>query len=283
MLSYSERALQARVQFYAPYNRITVIVEDTKLENFYTRLLTRLIGDNSPIRRVIGVGGKSQVLQRHLESSQRTRTTIEFYVVDGDFDELLDIVLPIDCCLYRLPRYDIESFLVDPMAISIIAEEQNPQHPAEYYLHELNFDRWLRRLLDDVQLLIACHVVMNQLSISSTHIRKIERFVPGNGFQPSVKSIKELVRQAAIDQEVLSEQEFNQRMKNVIHKMGTSIRERVRWISGKDILLPLIIRYLKSETGTNVSLDSLRFRLAVHCEFDELIELKERLLTLLPE
>ena len=105
--------------------------------------------------------------------------------------------------------------------------------------------------------------------------------MPGNSNLPDTNKIREFVRQNRSDQDILSEQEFDQRLEAILLRMGKCVRERLRWVSGKDILLPLVVRYLKRETGTNVSLDSLRFRLAGYCDFDDLLELRERLLGVL--
>ena len=176
MISYSQRGLHTRVRFYTPYNGITIVVEDTSLEAFYTKLINRLIGDSMRVRRVIGVGGKDQVLRRYEKSAHELGEWIEFYLIDGDFDELLEVTLPKDCRLYRLPRYDIESFLVDPTAISAIAEEQKPSQSAEHYRRQLDFERWQIQLVDDIQPLIGCYVVLQELRVSSTQGRSIERF-----------------------------------------------------------------------------------------------------------
>ena len=281
MISYSQRGLHTRARFYAPYNAITIVVEDTSLERFYTKLLNRLTGDRMRVRTVIGVGGKDQVLRRYEKSTHQLQERVEFYLIDGDFDDLLEVTLPKDYRLYRLPRYDIESFLVDPTAISAIAEEQNPRQSAEHYRCLLNFEQWQIQLVDDIQPLIACYVVLQELKIGSPQGRNIERFVLGSGNLPDTNKIRDFVRQNRSTQDILSEQEFDQKLEAILPKMGKCVRERLRWVSGKDILLPLVVRYLKRETGTNVSLDSLRFRLAGYCDFDDLLELRERLLGVL--
>ena len=48
----------------ALYNDITIIVEDTNNEHFYTEVFRRLLGSELTITRVLGVGGKSTVLTR---------------------------------------------------------------------------------------------------------------------------------------------------------------------------------------------------------------------------
>ena len=84
MLRYSDEGLAARPAFFAPYNDITIIVEDTGKENFYTQVLKSLLGSKLRIYQVLGVGGKDQVIQR-LEKHISDSLPREFYLV-GDFD-----------------------------------------------------------------------------------------------------------------------------------------------------------------------------------------------------
>ena len=64
MIRYSDKGLAARPAFFASYNDITIIVEDFGKENFYTQVLKRLLHNDLRIHKVIGVGGKQQVIKR---------------------------------------------------------------------------------------------------------------------------------------------------------------------------------------------------------------------------
>jgi len=141
MLRYSNQALWARRKFFAPYNDLTIVVEDTSKENFYTNLFARLLQGELRIGRVIGVGGKSQVFERFY--TQRPGQRPEFFLVDGDFDEILRRPYPSESNFYRLPMYDIESFLIDETAICLIAEEQAPDVAAEMHRDDLQISEWL--------------------------------------------------------------------------------------------------------------------------------------------
>ena len=65
MLRYSNAALAVRPRFFAPYNEITIIVEDAAGENLYTQIMKRLLGDVVSVGRVLGLGGKTQVVSRY--------------------------------------------------------------------------------------------------------------------------------------------------------------------------------------------------------------------------
>ena len=64
------------------------------MENFYTTVMRRLVGDVLTIRKVLGLGGKRAVRERFSERAGHSRSHREFYLVDGDFDDLLVRILP---------------------------------------------------------------------------------------------------------------------------------------------------------------------------------------------
>ena len=278
MLSYI-RGLSVRPAFYAPYNEITFIVEDNTSENFYTKLFQCLWGDSVRFRRVIGVGGKEEVLRRFNSQTHVQQKRIEFYLMDGDFDELIGRPVPSHDRLYRLPRYDIESFLIEPVAIAKVAEEQNPRKSWEYYYQHMDLNQWQRELVELINKLIACLVLLHTLGIPPRGGKGVEMFELDNRCLPDKKRIDEYI-DSCWPETALSEGEFNRRLSSLITRMGTSFSERTRWISGKNILLPLIARILKEETKRNISLESLRFRLVPYCELGDLSDLKRRVLSL---
>ena len=87
-LRYSGPAQATRVLFFAPYNDVTIVVEDSTQENFYTMLMQRLFGDTIRIGKVVGVGGKPQVLERLSRKVSEDRLGNEFYLIDGDLDQV---------------------------------------------------------------------------------------------------------------------------------------------------------------------------------------------------
>ena len=281
MLNYSERALSTRSVFYAAYNDITIVVEDIAAENFYTKLFQLLVGDTVRIGRVIGVGGKEKVLNRfeQFKDDDESLGLKEFYLVDGDFDELVGRILPEAQHFYRLPRYDIESFVIEPYAICVIAEEQNPQRNVADYERNINFEQWQQEMVEAVTRLIACFALLHAIQgLPQSSRPHIERFVSGNNDLPEVSKIDEYICRTCVEQNVLTEDEFNIQLQSMLDKIGYSLADRLRWISGKNILLPLLIRRLRRVTQRSITLDSLRFRLIGHCQFASLSELRQRVI-----
>ena len=276
VLRYTKRGLSARVKFYSPYNGIAIIVEDVGLENFYTVLFNRLLGDEPKIGRVLGVGGKEQVLERYRRLNNTGEGNYEFYLVDGDFDELIGQTLPYDDRFYQLNNYDIENYLVESTAIVNVAEEQNPKHSAAYYKRRLDAETWKVQLAARVERLIACFAVLHKLRLVPESRAHIERFMSGHDDLPDSTKITAFIDESSNAQQKVCAIEFDELLNCMEIKMRGDGSEKLRWVSGKNILLPLVVRQLRNHTGTNITLISLRFRLMKHCQFPGLADLKQR-------
>lgn len=246
------------------------------MEHFYTKLFQHLFGNRIDIRRVTGVGGKHQVLERFDQLRNNPKNTKEFYLVDGDFDELIGVSIPSHFRLYRLPRYDIENFLVEPKAVAAVAQEQHPKLGTDHYLKKLDFQRWQDSLAKRICRLIACHALLQTLKCSPRGAgSSILRFTSGNDNLPNEDEISRYINDHCNGQSELTTDEFDRELQDLVGRMGTSSAQILRWASGKKVILPLIICFLKSETSQNISLDSLRFRLVGFCRLDGLSELRD--------
>lgn len=281
MLEYSDDALAARPQFFAPYNDITIVVEDTAGEGLYTQIIKRLLGDRLAIHSVLGVGGKTQVLQR-FEDSGTVSSRMEFYIVDGDFDELIGHTCPSNRFFYRLGRYDIESFLVEELAICIVAEEERPGKNLEQHRNELQIDTWELETALLWSRLVGCVALLREIGDGELKMDlSVESYRSGDDVVPDKSKIEAAITRVAQSQSVLDQETFERHLETISARMSESHSERLRWVSGKNVLIPLAIRLLRRHTGRNFRTESLCFRLAKHCDFRELKELRERILSVI--
>ena len=280
MLNYSDDGLWVRRRFFAPYNDVSIIVEDMGKENFYNKLFQTLLRGEVKIDSVIGVGGKPEVIRRY-EDADPTSVPPEFYLVDGDFDEVLNIVSPIGVNFYRLPRYDIENFLIEEGALSFIAEETAPNQSAQEYVQRLQFSVWIRRVVEASILLAAAAALWRELEIEDPKLpQSIERHSQQSGPGPDRYLIASYIDEFKKTQGEVDWAEFDQRLTDMITRMGNATEEHRRWISGKHILIPLAIKLLNQHTGGRYTKESICFRLALRCEFAELDDLRTRILSI---
>ena len=279
MLSYSNEGLAARPAFFAHNNDIIIVVEDEGKENFYTELIKGLLGDNLKITKVLGIGGEQQVLERFEGRGVGERWWNEFYLVDGDFDDLISKESPDSIYFYRLRRYDIENYLVEEAAVCTVVEEESPHSTATQYRDLLHFDSWMTDVVEMVLRLVACAAVLQELGETGVGIsQSIERYVSGNSTLPDIPTIESHIEQVKASQSVVRPCEFDRLLEQMTNRMGNSYLERIRWVSGKDILIPLLTRLLRRHMRRDLKKESLCFRLAKNCEFLELVDLRDRIL-----
>lgn len=281
LLNYTGAGLSARPMFFAPYNDVTIIVEDEGDENFYTNLFQKLLGNKVRITRVLGVGGKPAVVRHFIGNIKSPNNDRQFYVVDGDFDELIGINVPVDDRFFRLPRYDIESFLVEESAICHVAEEQGPKKNLEHYQAAIGFNGWRDSVIETVILLVAACALCRELGLIESYISQtVDRFVIHPGIIPDKAHVADYVMTVSSEQTMIDYQDFQDRLMNMLDRMGSGDPgQAIKWISGKNILLPLLCRVIRKETGRQISIDSLKFRLVNYCEFPRLDDLKSRVLS----
>ena len=279
MLRYSDQGLSARPIFFSHYNEITIIVEDTGKEHFYTEVFKRLFQEDLRITRVLGVGGKNQVLTRMSKGGGEFSGRPEFYVVDGDFDELINEPVSNSRFFYRLRRYDIESYLVEETAICTVAQEQSPSLSIPDLKRSLKLDEWVNKVVEASVDIAACAALLQKLDDRQTKFsQSIEQHIGSDLILPDASTIQGDIGRVANEQTSVEAEEFYKLLEGMVKRIGTSHSERLRWISGKHILIPLIIRLLRLETRSNLKKESLCFRLAKDCEFPELVELRDRIL-----
>ena len=277
MLNYSDEGLAARPTFFDPYNDITIIVEDSGKENFYTQIMVRLLPDLR-IDSVLGVGGKRQVLDRFNAQRNEKNGRREFFLIDGDYDELLGYTIPESKVLYRLHRYDIESYLIEETAICTIAEEESPWSTSAQYQKLLAIDRWMTTVMDSAIRLAGCVALLQELGSSQAGIsQSIERYVDKSSGLPDEAKIEEQIAKVMASGTFKGHGAPEDLLEEMVHRMGKCSRERGRWISGKDILIPLLIKLLQRNIKRPLAKESLCFRLAKHCEFPELADLRDRI------
>ena len=280
MLRYSNPALWVRRLFFAPYNDVTIIVEDMGKENFYVNLFQNLLGDTVKIKQVNGVGGKTEVI-RHFNNRSSIPKQPEFFLVDGDFDELLGIPCPRDAHFYRLMRYDIEAFLIDDDALCAIAQAESPRTSAAEYAGLLQVQQWVSQVVAISIRLSAAAALWQELNIRRPRFQhSIDRHIKPSTAIPDPDSIQHYIDEMKSQQSVISIEEFDQRLEAMVSRMGTTEDGHRKWVSGKYILIPAAMRLLNMYGSRRFDKESFCFRLGIICDLTDLADLRERMLAI---
>ena len=281
----------ARARLYgSDPDLVLVYVEDKGKENFYDQIMKRLLRDAAVRTKVFGLGGKTQVVAEFEQQRQSSTLGRSFFLIDGDFDDLLGYESPTHNHFYQLHRYDIESFLLEEDPFCEIAEEEEYSRTADDYRKVFQLEAWISDILDATVRWIACIAVFRDLRVRppdevSLSLNKfVDRSVSAPGAGDSLRLdgdlIEKSIAEARSRQTTVSSEEFDERVDHMLQRIGTTERERKRWVSGKQCLLPLALQLLHRHIPRSLNLNSLCFRLAKRCEFQDLVELRNRILVI---
>jgi hypothetical protein len=146
MIKRSEAALVAKAKFFTAFNDIDVYVEDTANESrkVYVELLNRVFDKKILISQVFPIGSKPTVIRR-CEADQGDRARPAVYIVDGDYDCLATGPSKL-LRLYRLRRYCIENYLVDPRAVIDVVNDDSIHEDEAEIEKKIDFDGWLQKI-----------------------------------------------------------------------------------------------------------------------------------------
>ena len=116
-LFYSESALLNRVLFYADYNDINIFVEDEYKEYIYENIFQRMFNYKININKIFPMKGKPGVEKAFREYGDSYDEKPAIYLVDGDFDLVMDKKMISSPNYIYIEKYNIESYYIDEKAV----------------------------------------------------------------------------------------------------------------------------------------------------------------------
>lgn len=277
-LEHGYAAKSAKSIFYEDVNDIDIFIEDTTVGfiKIYTKIFSRLLKDEYRISNVFPLGGRKQVISE-CEKSQGSSSRPSLYIIDGDLHLLTcepKLTLP---GLYILPFYCIENILVDENAILKVLDEEDINTLTEQLADLFNFDEWVSN---------NCYPLLNlfiEYATSFTLCPDIKTIkFPINNLVSSNKGVIDELKVERRIQEIkniiLSRHDilkYEKLRKQIASQITFCSDDFLRFISGKDFLLPLIITRLKSIVKTKISNINFKLRLAMNCNLTPLENSKQ--------
>jgi hypothetical protein len=219
---------------------------------------------------VFPLGGKRRVIEQ-CQNDQNASAQKRIYLIDGDLDLLLKRPAPRLKHFYRLKAYNIENLLVSENAIITIAAESSVDAQWHDLATQLNLRNLLTLSIEKLIPLFASYAVAYHFHVcnNQTSSFPVQRLLSVQ-HDPSTLSgclIRKKIK------EVVSSITTNTSLAQYRHKRTSimcSIRERggdfSEYISGKTYILPLVHMQLRKVAKFNGSIETLKVRLAQHCE-----------------
>lgn len=280
MISRSDSAKYAKSKFYESFNDIDVFVEDTASESkkVYVEILSRVLGENVLISQVFPIGSKPTVVKR-CKADQGARGKPAIYIVDGDYECVDDRTEEVPR-LYRLKRYCIENYLIDPPAVVDVMSDDSIDDDVVSIAGKLQLDQWLDRLAPSLSAIVVAQMASNKKQCGMPTVRIELNRVQGE-FRDHIDPAKS---SSLVD-------EYRQALDarwgaGTFDNMTAAFRAALaltdeqiflRHMSGKALLMPLLRSRLKRRLGVEVDYPRFRVRLARRCNVSDFADLPAKL------
>lgn len=277
MLERRLAAKSASSLFYEEYNDVDVYIEDTAVgyRKIFKELLNRALGSKFSIEQVFPIGNRDEVIaecEKNQEPTERKRV----YIVDGDFYLLNGGDREDLKGLFVLPRYCIENYFFNEDAIAQTAYEEEAEMELDDILRGIDFNHWLNENEKTLlELFIVYAICFKHFPSEQTIGFKVSKLCSSNSGIVCPEKINHRITElrnkliACFGQERLEIE-----IGIIKEKIKSKDKKLLRFVSGKDYLLPLMIARLQSFLKFSPSSTALKIRLAMRSEVDELKEIE---------
>jgi hypothetical protein len=273
MLERRIAAKSASSIFYEDYNDIDVYIEDTAegYRKLFKEILNKALNGQFSIEQVFPIGNSSQVIEE-CEKNQAPSERKKLYIIDGDLVLLNGWTREDLKGLFILPRYCIENYLIDEQAIYQVAYEEDSEIDMDKIKELLDFQSWLN--LNEthlVNLFIIYAICFRYLPHQQTVGFKVKSLCSSNtGIVCPTKVETRIIELKDKLINLFGEEKLNHEIAITNERIKNKGDRLVRYVSGKDYLLPLLITRLQSFMRFSSNSTLIRIRLAMKSDVSEL-------------
>jgi hypothetical protein len=255
--------------FYLDFNDVNFYVEDSEQENLYEVILRKFF-PAIRISRIFPLGGKEAVLQHAADIQNHTIAIKKIYLLDKDFDDLLNNI-KIDERIVYLDRYCIENYFIEEDAVVEVVIETHPKVRRDAVRSQLKVSVILEECAKSLLPLFSMFLYVQRFNLGLKNCdSKPEEYchpkqlwvVRSELINQYLESIKLAARHLGIEPpliDIATDERLSDLRNASLHAI----------VSGK-FLLAMIFHYIKSKFSLgSISYDSFRFRLAKNCQLQE--------------
>lgn len=274
-LFYSEEALINRVIFLSSSNDINIIVEDEYKEYEYENIFNRLFSYQIKINNIFPMKGKPGVKKAFEEYGANYEGKPSIYLVDDDFDTIMEKEKVEHSNFIYLDRYNIESYYVDKRATLKFMAGKMKRRQRDI-VDEIDYESWENTTYRKLENLFINYVIGQAVFPEEKNVGISPHvYIDSQGYIDDNK-INEYVIQL---QERIPDYEelyifYNEKYERLLEGNAS------RLICGKYIIASLS-QYLRKKVNTTFKEDDFRYYLVGEFDIRKLDYVKERIEELL--
>jgi|GEM_PF-699852 len=276
----SNIAKSAKSIFFEDFNDIDLYIEDTTVgySKLFSIMFSRLFEGIYRIERVFPVGDRDSVISQHKQHENNGRPSL--YIIDGDLYILTGNDAANQPGLFKLPVYCIENILCDHEAIIDVLDEEDPVYERTKIAESFDYEEWLSNncdLLFDlfIEYTISFHANRTIKTVSFP-VRKLVESERGNVSREKIANRIEEIKTESI--RILGDHQYQSTRQDLIERFTNNNKEKLKIVSGKDYLFPLLKMRAKSVVETKIPDINLKQRIAKRCDLGDLIKAKDYVL-----
>lgn len=274
---------------YNPKESITIYTEDKESDQaFYKLLFSRLDIGNVKINDIIQLGPKSEVIERSIESMSSKIPSI--FIVDGDIKLMSGQSLETSNLIAH-DRYCIENFLcceegiVNYLHVKLGGDKELIKQKLDFENFILNNGKLILELYYrysiSYELNCGCSFKkIDDLYNSPGRITKVD----SNKIQTEIELVEKKIKEKLKSQGIRAFlKEFERRLENIKSTNPLSIDTILKVVSGKDQLLPLLIKLKINEldvSSRNLDKDQVKRLLAEKINLGSMDRIKNKILNI---
>lgn len=274
-LFYSEEALINRVIFLSSSNDINIIVEDEYKEYEYENIFNRLFSYQIKINNIFPMKGKPGVKKAFEEYGANYDGKPSIYLVDDDFDTIMEKEKVEHSNFIYLDRYNIESYYVDKRATLKFMAGKMKRRQRDI-VDEIDYESWENTTYRKLENLFINYVIGQAVFPEEKNVGISPHvYIDSQGYIDDNK-INEYVIQL---QERIPDYEelyifYNEKYERLLEGNAS------RLICGKYIIASLS-QYLRKKVNTTFKEDDFRYYLVGEFDIRKLDYVRERIEELL--
>lgn len=167
-LEYTDEGLLNLDIFFE--NDVNFYIEDKEQEYRYETIFNELF--DMKIEKIFPLGGKENVKKKYLEMKNADKLGKNFFIVDADFDIVLNKNIIKDKHFIYLQKYEIENYLIDENAIIEFLKDELccVRTSAEDYF---KLSEWKDTIIDDLYELFLLYLLVQHLDLEKENTGQV--------------------------------------------------------------------------------------------------------------